>query len=288
MPATDDPVFPLRLDGSTALLGILGDPIAQVKAPLPLSRLLQQRGYNALLVPMHVGADDLPALLASAMALRNLAGLVVTVPHKQQAARLCATLSPAAAQAGAANVLRKVAGPAGPVWQGDLLDGSGFVAGLARHGCLVAGQAAALAGAGGAGSAIAFALAQAGAERVAVHDLDAARRDDLIARLRAEGHAAEVWDGRRPAPLLVNATPMGMRPGDPLPFAPEAVAPGATVGDVVTEPAETALLALARQRGARTVAGRHMMESQLDGMVDFFGQALRALPGAAPAAEGAR
>jgi shikimate dehydrogenase len=56
----------LRLDGRTAVLGILGDPVAQVKAPAPLTARLQQAGLNAVLVPMHVRADDVGHPAASA------------------------------------------------------------------------------------------------------------------------------------------------------------------------------------------------------------------------------
>lgn len=261
----------LKLDGNTAVLGIIGDPVAQVKAPLPLTQLLQRRGINAVLVPLHVQAADVPALLHTLLAVRNVAGLVVTVPHKQIVANLPIETLRAAREAQAVNVVRRKAG----AWQGDLLDGAGFLSGLVRNGFEVKGRSVGLAGAGGAGNAIAFALAGAGAASIDVHDADSAKRANLVERLRALGYAAGTWDGASPRELLVNATPAGMREGDPLPIAASAIRAGHTVADVIMEPHTTPLLTLAQQQGARIVHGRHMMDEQLERMADFFAEALQ-------------
>ncbi|MFS2055681.1 hypothetical protein ACEN8K_43660, partial [Variovorax sp. CT11-76] len=113
MPSTDTKVSlqpVLQLDGRTAVLGILGDPVAQVKAPAPLTARLQQAGLNAVLVPMHVRADDVATLLPALLTLRNLAGFIVTVPHKQRVADLLGDgLLPGAERANAANVVRRTA-----------------------------------------------------------------------------------------------------------------------------------------------------------------------------------
>jgi shikimate dehydrogenase len=261
----------LKLDGNTAVLGIIGDPVAQVKAPLPLTQLLQRRGINAVLVPLHVQAADVPALLHTLLAVRNVAGLVVTVPHKQIVANLPIETLRAAREAQAVNVVRRKAG----AWQGDLLDGAGFLSGLVRNGFEVKGRSVGLAGAGGAGNAIAFALAGAGAASIDVHDADGAKRANLVERLRALGYTAGTWDGASPRELLVNATPAGMREGDPLPIAASAIRAGHTVADVIMEPHTTPLLTLAQQQGARIVHGRHMMDEQLERMADFFAEALQ-------------
>jgi len=256
----------LRLDGRTLVLGIIGDPIAQVKAPMPLTRLLQTRGINAVLVPLHVQGEDVANLLRALHAVRNVAGVVVTVPHKQRVAELPIELRRAAREAQAVNVVRRTT----EGWQGDLLDGAGFLAGLLRNGFDVKGRSVGLVGAGGAGNAIALALAAAGAASIDAHDLDASKRATLIERLRALGHVAGDWDAASPRDLIVNATPVGMKPEDPLPVALSAIRPGHTFAEVIMEPATTALLTQAQERGARIVHGRHMMEEQLEAMADFF------------------
>lgn len=260
----------LRLDGNTAVLGLIGDPIAQVKAAAPLTRLLQARGFNAVLVPMHVQAGDVQVVLDALHRVRNVAGLIITVPHKQSVAASIAEGTEMARLAQAVNVVRRTA----TGWFGDLLDGTGFVAGLRANGFEPQGARVGLAGAGGAGNAIAFALAQAGVASIDVLELDIARREQLIARLRAAGCDAAAWDGATPRSLVVNATPCGMQEGDPLPVQPSAIVAGATVGEVIMAPARTALLDLAERQGARIVPGRHMMEEQLEGMARFFGAEL--------------
>ena len=265
----------LKLDGNTAILGLVGDPIAQVKASLPLTQLLQQRGFNALLIPLHVSGADVPALLDILLHVKNFAGLIVTVPHKQFVASLGVEKTQAALEAEAVNVIRKIKGG----WQADLLDGWGFLMGLVRNGFDVKGKSVCISGAGGAGNAIAFALAQAGAASLGIHDIDAMKRRNLVTRLRSFGYPAREWDGASPADLLVNATPLGMKAGDSLPMTLSAIRPGCTVADVIMEPKTTDLLALAQQRGARIVHGQNMMNEQLDKMVDFFGHAIHAMQG---------
>ena len=113
-----------------------------------------------------------------------------------------------------------------------------------------------------------LALAQAGA-RVAVHDIDAARRDELRKRLAA-------WEvavgGADPAGcgLVVNATPLGMAPGDPLPVDAARIEPGALVADLVTKPVMTPLLDAARVRGAQILTGEGMFVPQAGILADFL------------------
>ena len=266
----------MRLDGRTALLGIIGDPVAQVKAPAPLTQALQQRGFNAVLLPLHVGPQEVERLLAALWSTRNFAGLVVTVPHKQRVAALgTVVLAESARRAGAANVLRR--GLQG--WEAGLLDGQGFVAGLRAAGFDARGRTARIVGAGGAASAIAFALADAGVRELGILDLDRARSEALIAQLRRAGLRAVPWDGRDAAgaDLLVNATPAGMQADDLLPVPPDALREGLWVAEVIMAPAITPLLALARERGCHVHEGRHMLERQIGLMVDFFAPALEAM-----------
>lgn len=267
----------LRLDGHSVVLGIIGDPIMQAKAPMPLTRLLQSQGLDAIVVPLHVGVEDIDTLLAGVGVLRNFAGFIVTVPHKQVIAqRLAGRLSPAAQRARAVNVVRR-AGAGG--WEADVLDGAGFVAGLRDAGFEPRGATAHIIGAGGAASAIAFSLGQAGVRRIGIHDIDAVRRDQLIAQLRLHDVDGFGWNGvdTRDATLLVNATPQGMRAGDPLPVPADVLHAGLWVADVIMAPAITPLLETAAARGCRTHEGRHMMERQLGLMAEFFRPAVRAI-----------
>lgn len=257
------------LSGSTRIVAIVGDPIAQVKSPAGVTRALRAHGRDCVVVPVHVGADDLPVFLQGAALARNLDGLIATVPHKFAAFDHCSSASERARFLGAANILRR--NPDGS-WHGDMVDGIGFVTAARAAGCAPAGGRALLAGAGGAGSAIALALLEAGVATLAVHDTDAARRDALIERL-AQRHAGRVTaGGADPAgySIVVNATPAGMRAGDPLPVDAGRLQPGAFVGDVVTVPEITPLLAAAQAAGCSTRTGVHMFDAVLGLMVEFL------------------
>ena len=70
------------VNGVTRVLGIVGHPIVQVRAPAVWSGLFRMHGPNMLCIPYHVLLDDLAAFYTGARAIRNLAGLIVTIPHK--------------------------------------------------------------------------------------------------------------------------------------------------------------------------------------------------------------
>ncbi|RBM10958.1 shikimate dehydrogenase [Streptomyces sp. PT12] len=270
-PAAPTGPAPVAIDGSTRLFAVLGDPVAQVKAPALLNPLFARLGLNAVLFPVHVPPDRLADVVHGLRGVANLDGLLVTVPHKFAAGRLAARRSRAAELIGGVNALRR--GPDG-AWEGDNFDGAGFVGGLRRAGFDPRGWRAALAGAGGAGAAIAVALLDAGVGHLSVWDQDPDRLDALTGRLarhwpgRVTGAAEPLLAG---ADLAVNATPLGLRRGDPLPFRPAALPPGAVVADIVMTPAETALLRVAAGVGLRTHRGSHMLEAQLELYQDFFG-----------------
>ena len=71
--------------------------------------------------------------------------------------------------------------------------------------------------------------------------------------------------------IAINATPLGMDAGDPLPFRVEQLGSAAIVADVVMKPPKTRLLELASQRGLRTQEGRHMLDNQVESIWEFVG-----------------
>jgi shikimate dehydrogenase len=255
--------------GATRVIFIAGDPIAQVKSPAGVTRALRARGADVIVVPAQVAPADLGAFFALAERLPNVDGIIVTVPHKLAALSLCSAATARARSIGALNVARR--GPDGR-WFGDMCDGEGYVAGLRRVGCEPRGRRALLVGAGGAGSAIAHALIDADVASLALHEADPVRREALAARLRAYGPVRPSVGSTDPQgfDLVVNATPMGMRPGDPLPVDAASLAPGTFVGDVVTVPEVTPLIEAARGRGCPTMTGLGMFEAVCERMVAFY------------------
>lgn len=261
--------MPVKLDGATRLIPIFGDPIAQVKAPAGLTAEFALRGRSTMVVPFHVTPDHFDSVVASLGSIQNVDGFIATIPHKFAACASCATLSPRAEFLGVANVVRRNGDGS---WHGDMLDGLGYVRGLAAAGCDVRGRRALLVGAGGAGSAIALSLLDSGVKELAVHDSDAAKRDALIARL-ANAHAGKVSTGSASPigfDLVINATPRGMRPDDPLPIEADRIEQTCFVGDVITVPEITPLLQVARAKGCGTLTGVGMFESSIALMADFF------------------
>jgi shikimate dehydrogenase len=258
------------LSGATRVYHIVGDPIAQVKSPAGVTAAMRARGSDAIVVPAHVAPADLATFFAGVTATRNVDGVIVTVPHKFAATAFCKSLTGEAAFLGAANMLKR--NPDGS-WHGGASDGVGMVAALRAAGCEPEGKRALLIGAGGAGSAIGFSLVEAGVASLAIRDFDAARASALAARLAGLGRCAVSIAGdsaAQPYDIVVNASPAGMRPGDPLPFDVATLAPTAFVGDVVTKPPLTPFIEAARARGCPTVTGSQMFERVSEAIVEFL------------------
>ena len=146
--------------------------------------------------------------------------------------------------------------------------------GLRRKGCALPGAMALVAGAGGVGSAIAASLAAAGVGSIATYDVDPAAALALAERLRQHYPVLDVRTGSNdPAgcDIVVNATPMGMNDGDPMPVEVARIAPDAFVGEVVMKREMTAFLKAAQARGCRFQVGTDMLFEQIPAYLEFFG-----------------
>jgi shikimate dehydrogenase len=257
------------LDGDTRLHLIIGDPVSQTKSPAGLTEEFALRNVNAVCVPVHVGAQDFDQFLSAAKRVRNLDGIIITMPHKFAALPHCEEVSERARFLRAVNVLYRVGGGR---WGGDMTDGIATVGALRQAGCEPGGRRALLVGAGGAGSAVALALIEAGVATLVVADRDAGRRDALVKRL-AEQAPTVARPGSPDAAgydLIVNATPAGMHADDPLPVDLAGMDCAAWVADLITRPAMTPLLVAARRCGAMIVTGEDMFAVQAGVMADIF------------------
>src|SRR4029077_13201600 len=96
-----------NLTGATRLNIIVGDPIAQVKAPGGVTRAFADISHDGILVPVQVAPEDLNVLLTAADRLKNLDGIVVTVPHKFACFKHCSSASDRASFLGAVNIMRR-------------------------------------------------------------------------------------------------------------------------------------------------------------------------------------
>jgi shikimate dehydrogenase len=157
---------------------------------------------------------------------------------------------------------------------GDMFDGEGFVRGLLGKGVTLRGARALVVGSGGVGSAIAASLAAAGIGGLALYDVQPAAAEALALRLRTHYPAIVVGTGSNdPAgfDLVVNATPLGMNPGDPLPVDMDRLEPRTFVGEVVMKTETTAFLRAAQERGCRVQVGTDMLFEMIPAYLEFFG-----------------
>ena len=260
----------MLINGHTEVIAHIGFPTHAFKAPMIYNPYFEQQGINALVVPMGCQAEDYPVFLRAIFKLSNVRGALITMPHKVSTLSLVDEVLPAAAIAGACNAVRL--GPQGQL-QGDMFDGEGFVRGVLRKGVKLQGARVLVAGAGGVGSAIAASLAAAGVAAISLFDVNAAAAEALAGRLRAHYPALQVATGSNdPAghALVVNATPMGMNEGDPLPMDVSRIAPGTFVGEVVMRTEMTAFLNAARARGCPVQVGSDMLFEQIPAYLEYF------------------
>jgi shikimate dehydrogenase len=258
-----------RLSGETLLYPIIGDPIVFVKSPQRLTAEFAKRGHNGVCVPMQLPDGQLESFLHGIESVANVRGLLITMPHKNAMFAHCATASKTSKLLGVVSVARRNADGS---WHGDMLDGLAFVAAQKKAGAHLAGARVLQVGAGGAGSAIAIALLDEGVRELVLCDANAARRDELVRRLSGLGLGRVIAGEADPTGCdgVVNATPMGMSPDDPLPVAANLLAGSMFVGDVVAGHGVTPLLKAAQAAGCKTADGVAMVEAGLERMPDFL------------------
>ena len=256
--------------GTTELIAHIGFPTHGFKSPLIYNPYFQDAGIDAAVMPMGCRAENFPTFLRAVFTLENIRGALITMPHKQTCATLVDVASPAVSIAGSCNAVRRM--PDGRL-HGDLFDGEGFVRALRRKGCEMSGAGVFIAGAGGVGSAIAASLAGAGVRALRLWDISRDRAGMLGSRLAQFYPKLQVTtDVNDPAgqDIVVNATPAGMEPGDPLPIDVERIRPGAWVGDVVLMPEMTPFLIAAQARGCPVQVGPDMLFEQIPVYLEYF------------------
>ena len=259
------------ISGKTTLIAHLGFPTEAFKAPMIYNPWFESKGIDAVVVPMGVKPEDYPEFFGKLVRLSNIRGALVTMPHKVTTVGLLDEASTAVKVAGSCNAV--LVRDDGKI-VGDMFDGAGFARGVKRKGFDVRGRSCLISGTGGVGSAIAASLAADGVARMALFDMNAQSADGLAQRLRQYYPAMQVTTGSNdPAglDLIVNATPLGMKPGDPLPFDVSRITKDTFVGEVVMKQEITPLLEAARRIGCRTQVGTDMLFEQIPAYLEFFG-----------------
>jgi len=264
------------IKGTTRLAGVIGNPLGHSLSPAMHNAAYEHLGLDWVYVPFQV-ADEvgLRRVLAAVQSL-PVVGFNVTMPFKQAVLELCDEVATAASMAGAVNTVQCVDGRL----VGYNTDGRGLLESLEEEaGLHVGGKDVVLLGSGGAAGAafVAFILAHAASVTVVSRNRQTA--DGLVARMRP--HLGDVVarvegpDGARhavsEAALVINATPVGMRPDDVSPLPDGWVGPGQVVYDMVYGTLQpTALVRESRAAGAVAIDGLGMLVCQGATAVDIW------------------
>ena len=242
------------------LAAVLGDPVDHSLSPVLHDHWLRRYGIRGHYVPVHVEQRRLPTVLESLQQL-GFAGVNVTVPHKEQVLQLSDSMSEAAQRIGAANTLTFTASGI----HADNTDAYGFTWNILdampgwqpRHVTLL--------GAGGASRAVLAALMEQGAFDIRLVNRNLARAEALATEFGASVQPVP-WTDRhdclKGCDTLINATTLGMIGKPELTLNIDELAGDALVTDLVYTPLETALLAIARQRGNPVIDGFGMLLHQ--------------------------
>src|ERR1700758_1211715 len=230
------------ISGTTTLIAHIGYPTHSFKSPLIYNPWFEKNGIDAVVVPMGVKAEEYPEFFKYLFKLTNIRGALITMPHKVTTIRLVDEITPTVQIAGAANaVLLRDDG----TLLGDQFDGAGFVRGVERKGFPLVGKRALVVGNGGVGSAIAAALAGAGVAALGLFDPHNEASESLAARISEHYPQIKIDTGSSDPQgydVVVNATPLGMNDGDPLPIDISLLSPQTFVGEVVMKAEYTPFL----------------------------------------------
>lgn len=260
----------MLINGHTEIIAHIGYPTHSFKAPMIYNPYFEHAGINALVVPMGCKAENFDAFLPQIFQLTNIRGALITMPHKISVMRLLDELSPTAQIAGACNGVKRLSDGR---LLGDQFDGAGFVRGVQRKGVQLQGARTLVVGCGGVGSAIAASLAGAGIAHITLFDVNDAQARALGQRLQQHYPHISVETGSNdPAEmdLVVNATPLGMNDGDPLPMDVARLDAKTFVGEVVMHKEMTAFLAAAASRGCPVQVGTDMLFEMIPAYLEFF------------------
>lgn len=251
-----------------ARLSVFGDPVAHSASPPMHNAALQERSLPLQYVRISISPEELPA------ALRNLPqadflGTNLTIPHKQAALHIMDEVSREASLMGAVNTVAVLNGKL----HGYNTDGPGFAAALKEEFGVALGtqRVLILGGAGGAGRAITAQCALEECPSVIIANRNSSKGDKLANEITKHLTASissiqmteeELSKALAASDLVINATPLGMKSGDPSPLPDELLKPYHLVYDTVYSGGETALLLQAQKAGARSANGLSMLLHQ--------------------------
>lgn len=247
----------MKISGKTKVVGLFGYPAEHSLSPAMHNAAFQELGLDYCYVAFSVEPGRLGGAVEGIRAL-NLKGVNVTVPHKEKVIAFLDKVNEEASFIGAVNTIVNSEG----FLTGYNTDGRGFISSLSEAGISVAGKNILIVGAGGACRAISYYLIRE-ASSLRIFDIDSVRAERLVSDLRGIGPNVSFLDDLGdpgPFEILINATPLGLKDGDPLPLDISNLGSASTVCDLIYR--DTPLLKGASERQLKTLNGLGMLLHQ--------------------------
>jgi shikimate dehydrogenase len=249
----------MNISGKTKVVGLFGYPVEHSLSPVMHNAAFSQLGLDYCYVTFLVKPDCLREAVEAIRAL-DLKGVNVTIPHKEKVIPFLDAVSEEASFIGAVNTIRNDGGKL----TGYNTDGRGFMRSLSEAGIDVSGKRVLVVGAGGAARAIGYYLCAAASE-VCLYDAVTEKAEQLALHLDSLKGNARVIDNATfkkgqffsGLDIIINATPLGLKPDDPLPFDISLLNKSHTVCGLIYH--ETPLLRKASEHGCRTLDGLGML-----------------------------
>ncbi len=244
----------MDVNGKTKIVGIFGYPIEHTLSPSMHNNSFKTLGLNICYVAFKVSPEDLPDAVKAIRSL-NLLGVNITVPHKEKVIPLIDKVNEEALFIGAVNTITNV----DRTLTGYNTDGRGFMSSLSEDEISIDGKNIVIIGAGGAARAISYYLSER-ALKLSLYDIDKPKAEKLVADLKKIRNNVFLTEniGYIGKPdIIINATPLGLKPDDPLSFNPDFITYDMTICDLVYK--KTKLLQEAEKRGAKTLDGSGML-----------------------------
>ena len=264
----------MSISGTTKLFVIFAHPAEQVRAPTLFNKKFKELSIDSVMIPIDVPPSHLKDCVYSMRGIKNLYGGVVTIPHKVEIAKLCDKLGAGGKATGAVNAIRF---EEDGILHGDNFDGIGFVAGLKDYGHLLKDKKILIVGAGGASRALAVELISEPIKSLnitnrsfekakkVVQTIKSVRQTNKINAIEKKHIDYAEYD------FVINATSLGMKSDDSLPFPIISLRPDCVVCDIIMKPQETKLLSAAKRSGIKVHYGKHMLDYQVSFIADFIG-----------------
>ncbi len=244
----------MQISGRTKITGLFGYPVEHTLSPAMHNAAFTELGLDYCYLPFLVHPDYLEDAVKAIKAL-NLSGVNVTVPHKEKVMPFLDEINEEASFIGAVNTIVNARGRL----VGYNTDGRGFIQSLLEGGISIEGKNILIIGAGGASKAISYYLSQK-AKTLYLYDIDKYKVKKLVQDLNNifnNVYIIENISSIERFHIIINATPLGLKKEDPLPFDTTLLRTEQTVCDLIYK--KTLLLEEASKKGCVTLNGLGML-----------------------------